>query len=303
MSPDRYAVIGDPIDHSLSPELQRAAFRAAGIDATYERIRVARSELSSALRALRDRGYRGFNVTVPHKQDVMSLLDDLDSGAVQVGAVNTVVRRGNRLVGHNTDIDGFSAALDALRLDRPVLRATVLGAGGAARAVVAVLVRRDVSVTVLNRTPDRAARLAGDLESLSKPVGAAREPPSRPPSGGFRKAPLDGVHVSELGAAEAALARCDLLVNATSLGMGDYANQSPLPDNVSIPPETMVIDLVYGRETPFLQMARRSGCRVQDGIEMLVAQGAAAFRLWTGVNPDIGIMRHACLDRLAEVPQ
>lgn len=276
MSSKRFAVIGDPIEHSRSPRMQMAAFRAAGIQATYEPLHVTATELADAVRRLRDGGYIGFNVTIPHKRAMPALLDSMDPIARQTGAVNTVVREGTELIGYNTDVEGFDMALTVLAGPDWRGRCLLFGAGGAARAVVAALQRRGCEVTVTNRSVESADALAKEI-------------------GGEVKI------LRRLGDLEAAVYSADLVVNATALGMGDLSAVSPLPPGAHFRPGALAIDLVYGRQTPFLIAAIAAGCRVQDGIEMLVQQGAAAFRLWTGIQPDTGVMREACLQPVTEV--
>jgi shikimate dehydrogenase len=273
----RYAVIGDPIGHSLSPAMQTAALRAAGIDATYEALLVPAGQLGWWIEHLRAEGYRGWNVTIPHKETVGAYLDEIVGSAAEIGAVNTMVNESGRLVGYNTDVEGFLQALAMANLDEPGHDAVVFGAGGAARAVVQALIRLQARITVVNRTPEKAWRIA-------QTAGAA-----------VRALAVDDPEAIPL------IREASLLVNATSLGMGQLSNASPLPERVELLPSSAVVDLVYGRPTPFLLRAQESGCLIMDGLEMLVRQGAAAFRLWTGVEPDLTAMRAACRQSLAEV--
>jgi shikimate dehydrogenase len=270
--PERLAVIGTPIEHSLSPAMQGAALAAAGLPWVYEAERVEVPDLVSAVERLRVTT-RGFNVTIPHKTAIVRLLDEVAELAGRVGAVNTVVRMGHRLVGHNTDVPGFKAALLALE-PVPSGPAVVFGAGGAGRAVTHALADLDLPVTIVNRTGSRALALAG---SIPHAEGLSLEDP--------------------LVRGRLALAR--VVVNATSLGLQERALM-PLPGGAWLHPDTVVIDMVYG-STPFLNAARAFGCRAADGVEMLVQQGAASFRLWTGLEPDLDVMRNACHRRLEEV--
>lgn len=276
MSTDRFAVIGDPIEHSLSPAMHTAALAAAGIDGNYEAVHVSPAQLQAAVGQLR-REYRGFNVTLPHKEAILPFLDFLDPSARDVGAANTVVNAGGRLEGHNTDVGGFSAVLRQLQLDRPGLEVLVLGAGGSARAVVHALMLVGARVSLLNRDSARARRLA---ETASGRVAVL-------PHG--------------MESLQAVVEQVDLVVNATALGLGHLADRSPLPEDVRLSPFTAVIDLIYGRRTPLLAMAAAAGCQMVDGLEMLVQQGAESFRIWTGVEPDIAAMRAACFARLEEL--
>jgi shikimate dehydrogenase len=273
---DHYVVIGDPIAHSLSPVMHRAAFAAAGIDADYEKERVSPSSLSRWVRKVRERPLAGFNVTIPHKELIGSQLDALDGSARSVGAVNTVVNRSGMLTGYNTDLSGFAATVQSCGITlrgRPV---AVIGAGGSARAVVRALVDMEALVTICNRDEGKAQALAARLSVPAK---------------------MAALYSS---AARRAIETGDLVVNTTPLGMS-HLPVSPLPNGTQLDPRTVVIDLVYGSTTPLVRQALEAGCSVLDGIEMLVQQGAAAFELWTGVAPHLEVMRAACRHTLREV--
>lgn len=269
-------MIGDPIAHTLSPVMHRAAFAAAGIAAEYEKERVSPGLLGTWVRAARERSLCGFNVTIPHKESIGSHLDVLDESARRIAAVNTVVNRGGRLVGYNTDLSGFAAtvrSLDIQLLGRPVV---VIGAGGSAAAVVRAVADMGAYVTICNRHEGHARALASRLSI---------------------KATTVELHSS---AARKAIEASHLVVNTTPLGMS-HLPVSPLPGDARLDARTAVIDLVYGLTTPLVRQARAAGCSVLDGIEMLVQQGAASFELWTGVAPDLDVMRAACRHSLREV--
>lgn len=266
-----------------------AAFAALGIDATYTALDVPPGELAAAVDGFRTApSFLGANVTVPHKQAVMALLDEVDATARAIGAVNTIERRGGVggvLVGHNTDADGFLGALDELVAGRPVERVLLLGAGGSARAVAFALVRRGAEVAVLNRSPDAAGRLA---TQLAEAVG----------TGGGR------VWACEEPDAVAALRWCDLLVNATSVGMrgGPSPDASPAPGPVAaMRQDAAVMDLVYRPAvTPLLRQASEAGLPHVNGEPMLVLQGAAAFTVWTSRPAPVAVMRDALTTSLAQ---
>lgn len=267
---ERLAVIGDPIAHSLSPAMQTAALRRAGLAWSYTAERVPALALSRTVARLRDEGFRGFNVTIPHKAAIRPLLDREDPLATRVGAVNTVVREGGELIGYNTDVDGFAAALH--RLDPPPgTPAVVFGAGGAARAVLLALMQSGMWPTVVGRDLDRA-------RSAARVAGAATRAMT------YDDPALAGV-----------LAAAGAVVNATPLGMGRLAGRSPLPPGAALAGGCVAIDLVYGGETAFVRQARARGLRVTDGLQMLIEQGALAFTLWTGLEADRDEMRRACL--------
>jgi shikimate dehydrogenase len=271
--------------------MQEAAFQAAGIDASYEAVQLKREELPSWVERARS-DLAGFNITIPYKESVVEMVDEISVDARLVGAVNTVACRQGTFSGHNTDIDGTWALLDTLDFDVTGRRAVVFGAGGSARAIVAALSARGASITIVNQTVSRAEALIRDLRART--VEMADAGPSQSGDVPQLRAVGSGSREAFKAASEAAL-----LVNATPLGMAHLAYQTPLPDGVSLDHQPVVVDLVYGTQTAFMRRAWQSGCRTIDGIEMLVHQGAAAFRIWTGVTPDLNVMRQACLDALA----
>jgi shikimate dehydrogenase len=271
----RVVLIGHPVAHSLSAAMQQAAFDHAGIDAVYELWDRVPTQLADAVAELRSDDFLGANVTIPHKEKVVPLVDRLTEDAQATGAVNTITREGKRLVGHNTDVPGFKVALDQLVGKQKMPRqAVVLGAGGGARAIVHGLITEGFQrVIVFNRHLHRAEGL---VKHFSR--GAAHME--------LRAMPW---HDSII---EAELAKARVLVNATSIGLLDES--SPIPAEI-IPPDLLVLDLIYKR-TRLLQDAHAAGCSVMDGELMLLHQGAAAFTLWTGQAAPLDLMQ----SRLAE---
>ena len=268
----RVVLIGHPVAHSLSAAMQQAAFDDQGIDAAYELWDRAPLALADAITEVRGDDFLGANVTIPHKERVVPLVDRLTEEAQATGAVNTITREGHRLIGHNTDVPGFKAALDALvgRQKMPRL-AIVLGAGGGARAVVYGLITEGFQrIIVFNRHLHRA-------ESMVKHFGRSAAHME------LRAMPW---HESII---EAELAKSKVLVNATSIGLAD--DVSPIPADV-IPPELLVLDLIYSR-TRLLRDAEAAGSTIADGELMLLHQGAAAFTLWTGRPAPLEVMRAA----------
>ncbi len=273
--PTYVGIMGWPVAHSRSPAMHNAAFEALGMDWEYLFLPVAPAHVDDAVRGLRALGFAGANVTVPHKQAVMSALDRVTVEARAIGAVNTIVNRDGVLEGHNTDAIGFLRALREGGFEPRDCRAVVLGAGGAARAIVYALLAARATVTVANRTLSRARRLADELGAL------------------FR-AHVSTIPLNAVQALEAALARADLLVNATSVGMAPHADACPLPEEVAIPPSLTLYETVYTpRETALVARARRAGATTIDGLGMLLHQGAVAFELWTGTPPPLDVMRRA----------
>jgi len=268
----RVVLIGHPVAHSLSGAMQQAAFDARGIDAAYELWDRPPIELPDAVAELRADEFLGANVTIPHKERVVPLIDRLTEEAHATGAVNTITRDGRRLVGHNTDVPGFAAALDRLvgRAKMP-RQAVVLGAGGGARAVVYGLIRVGFQrVVIFNRHLHRA-------EALVKHFGRSAAHME------LRAMPW---HPSII---ESELAKTKILVNATSIGL--TTDVSPIPANV-LTPELLVLDLIY-RRTRLLRDAEAAGATAQDGETMLLHQGAAAFTLWTGQPAPLDVMADA----------
>ncbi len=269
------AVIGDPIGHSLSPVIHNAAFAATGLDWVCVALPVASGDAALAATAMRTFGLRGMSVTMPHKADIAGGLDRLSPVAAALGSVNCVVRAGAELCGENTDGGGFLGGLrDDFDLDPAGADCVVLGAGGAARAVVLALAGAGAaSVRVVNRTRSNAERAA----SLAGRVGS----------------------VGELGDVVGA----DLVVNATPVGMADTSadgDASPV-DAAMLRAGQVVAELVYHpAETPLMRAATAAGARTANGVSMLVHQAAVAFTRWTGAPAPVAAMRAAADQALAD---
>jgi shikimate dehydrogenase len=280
-------VIGYPLGHSLSPIFQQAAFDALGLEMRYERWETPPHRLKEVVASLRLPDRLGANVTVPHKEAVIELLDELDRTAREAGAVNTIVHRDGRLVGYNTDVAGFLRALQEAGFQAQGARALVLGAGGGARAVALALVQQQAAMVVIaNRTYHRAFRLAEALRPLARRTVV-------------RSIPLTYSALQDAGPV------WDLIVNCTTLGMPGTpeADKSPLPPEL-IPGQAFVFDLVYGPQpTPLVRMAWERGARAVDGLAMLVYQGAESFALWTGLQPPLEVMMEAARRALASASQ
>jgi shikimate dehydrogenase len=266
----RVVLIGHPVAHSLSGAMQQAAFDSLGIDATYELWDRAPMALAETITELRGDDFLGANVTIPHKERVVPLVDKHTEEAGATGAVNTITREGKRLVGHNTDVPGFRVALDSLVGKQKMPRtAVVLGAGGGARAVVHGLITEGFQrVIVFNRHLHRG-------EGLVKHFGRTAAHME------LRAMPW---HESII---EAELAKAKVLINATSIGLN--ADVSPIPAS-TLHGELLVLDLIYSN-TRLLQDAAAAGCATADGELMLLHQGAAAFTLWTGVPAPLDLMQ------------
>jgi shikimate dehydrogenase len=255
-------LIGWPVEHSRSPRMHNAAFAALGLDWHYVLLPTPPDQLEAAIGRIRSRELSGANVTIPHKQAVTPFLDEIDPAARTIGAVNTIVRRGARLIGYNTDALGFKRALletGCAVTDQPCL---VLGAGGAARAVVYALQELGAQVTVYARDVDKARILAPDARSLTelKHIDPATK----------------------------------LIVNTTPVGLSPNVAASPWPDDVPLPPNALIFDLINNpARTRLMQQAEQAGLRAINGWLMLVYQGAAAFKMWTGIEPSVDVMMKA----------
>jgi len=266
----RVVLIGHPVAHSLSGAMQQAAFDELGIDARYELWDRAPIELADAVNELRSEEFLGANVTIPHKERVVPMVDRLTEEATATGAVNTITREGRRLIGHNTDVAGFKVALDKLvgRQKMPK-QAVVLGAGGGARAVVYGLIREGFQrIVVFNRHLHRA-------EGLVKHFGRTAAHME------LRAMPW---HESII---EVEIAKAKVLVNATSIGL--TSDVSPVPA-AALNEELLVLDLIYSK-TRLLRDADAVNATTSDGELMLLHQGAAAFTLWTGQPAPLELMR------------
>ncbi len=284
-------VMGWPVAHSLSPAMHNAVLRAAGLAWRYVPLPVHPARVAEAVRGAAALGFQGFNITVPHKQVVIGMLDEVTFEARAVGAVNTVVIRSeadgsSTMVGHNTDVAGFIASLRAGGFDPAGGgRAVVLGAGGAARSVVYGLATMGMDVVVLNRTPERAAALAAELR------------PALPATAALVTGELAAHTLRD------AVQQAMLLVNTTTVGMWPAVDGCPWPTELPLPSGLTVCDLVYNPlETRLLRVARHAGARVIDGLGMLARQGALALSLWLEDPLDIeattAMMRSVCEDAL-----
>lgn len=270
-----FAVIGDPISHSMSPAMHNDLFQAYGIDAHYQPFRVKKEGLEDAIKGFRAIGISGFNITVPHKEAVIPLLDELDPMAKAIGAVNTVVNVNGKLKGFNTDGSGYvKGLLNAISTleDKKVL---IAGAGGAARAIYFAIAKEGPRVlNICNRTVSKAEFIA---EDCPYPVRS---------------------QVLDIQEAEKDLGSYDLIIQTTPIGMLPDIHRSPLSLH-TLKSESFVSDIIYNPlETHFLREAGNKGAGIQNGLDMFVYQGALAFEIWTGIAPDIRRMRDKVLKQL-----
>jgi shikimate dehydrogenase len=267
-------LIGKPLAHSISPAFQQAVLDHLRIDARYELWETERDALAERLAGMRSADCLGANVTVPYKEAVIPLLDEIDPLADGIGAVNTVVNRDGRLCGYNTDMTGFARALqEEGGFDPRGAHVVLLGAGGAGRAATMALIQgKAAAVTITDILPQRAERLVADLagqgETLLRNLPATKD---------------------ELASA---VAGCQLLVNCTPIGMRHSKEEHDLPiSSELIPARALVFDIIYNPvETRLLAEAKRRGARTLGGLPMLVHQGAASFELWTGMQAPVDVM-------------
>ena len=253
-----FGIIGNPVRKSLSPAIHNRAFSRMGINAAYLAFEVR--NIRNALYAIRGLGIRGASITIPFKTSVIPFLDELEASAAKIGSVNTIVNRGGKLIGHNTDHFGALKALEE-KVNLSGKKVMLLGAGGAARAIAYGLKERDCAVTIFNRSLKRGVRLAKKL--------------------GYPYQSLSALSEIEQSARDA-----DVLINATSVGMAPHEGESPFPKRL-LRKGMVVMDIVYRPlRTKLLQEAEEQGCQTIDGLEMLAYQGAAQLEIWIGQSPD-----------------
>jgi shikimate dehydrogenase len=272
------ALIGDPVEHTMSPAMHNAAFKKTGLDYLYIPLRVSMAQLPQAIAGLKALNVAGFNVTIPHKVAVIPLLDSLDPLAEKIRAVNTVVNDNGKLRGYNTDAEGFYRVLLENGFSPQGRNVVLLGAGGAARAIAYILAEKGARLTVLNRQQE-----IDWAESIARFI-----------HDDLRKE----VKVFELGDIAKALPGADLLVNATSVGMSPADEVSPVPAGLlkGVP---AVFDIVYNPlKTKLLKEAADAGALTLSGLDMLAWQGALAFEKWTGKAAPVDLMRREAVKML-----
>jgi shikimate dehydrogenase len=275
-------LVGYPVAHSLSPRMQKAAFDALGVEACYALWETQPDSLTERIASLRSPDVFGANITIPYKENVVSLVDEYDSGAARIGAINTIVNHDGRLCGYNTDAPGFIRALiefDAFPFDCHEKRVVILGTGGAARAAAVGLLENGVAeVMLLGRTGvhldnilHHLCMFSANMHATTKIVGTLFGDPE---ASGF-------------------LSTADLVVNATPAGL-KMDDTTLLLDVKVLPTTALVMDMIFNPpQTPLLHAAQAQGCHVLNGLSMLLYQGALAFELWTGLPAPIEVMRKA----------
>ncbi len=274
-----YAVLGDPISHSMSPAMHNAAFGALGMPCIYHAFRVRPSDLKDAIYGAKALGFGGLNLTIPLKEEALKYVEP-DPIAARIGAINTI-NFADGITGHNTDGIGAMRALEDAGV--PVLGRNILiiGAGGAARAIAFQFGYSDGEIVIANRTKERADRLASDVVIGLSELG-------KTPS----------IESIGLGAIPEKIADADILINATSVGMHPNVDATPVPAGL-LRPGLAVFDIVYNpRRTRLLLEAEQKGATIVEGVRMLVHQGAEAFSIWTGQKPPVDVMVAAVVREL-----
>ena len=273
-------IIGDPIEHTMSPAMHNAAFKNKEVDYVYLPFRVKKEELGRAIEGMRALNLRGLNVTIPHKVAVIPLIDELDNLAEKIGAVNTIVNDDGVLKGYNTDAAGFLQALREKGIEPGGKSVVILGAGGAAKAISFILAERGSHIVILNRLEelDWAKELAGRISRAFAQEVAALE--------------LNRKNLAK------ALGKADILVNATSVGMSPNVNETPVTSD-RLRPNLVVYDIVYNPiKTRLRREAEAAGAETVSGLDMLVWQGVLAFEKWTGLKAPVNLMKEEAIKLL-----
>ncbi|MGA2783303.1 MAG: shikimate dehydrogenase [Candidatus Bathyarchaeia archaeon] len=275
-----YGIIGDPVDHSMSPIIQNVALRKMCIDAIYVPFHVKKSDLKRAVEGLVATRIRGFNVTAPHKVSIIRYLSSLDRNARDIQSVNTVINRNGVLEGFNTDGIGALRAIKAKRLHNASV--LLFGAGGAARAIAHAYAPEVIALRIVNRTLSKGKKLERSIKKKFK-----------------RKIKIEAVSLDDKRIAEY-VRSADVIVNASLMGMNDK-NKLPVKADW-FQSRQVVFDIVYNPvETELLRLAKSAGAGTVNGLEMLLNQGCCSFKLWTGLDAPITAMRRVMIDQLAEM--
>jgi shikimate dehydrogenase len=261
-----YGIIGRPLGHTLSPEMHNAAFDACNLNAVY--LAFETQDIKGVVAAMRALNIKGLSITIPHKSTVIPLLDEVDPLAAKIGAVNTIVNREGRLLGMNTDAGAGLRALESHQVIINQKSCLIIGAGGAARALAWSLKLKGGHMAITNRSPVKGKALAAELSCAFVP---------------WEKR---GAH------------KCEILVQTTPVGMFPHPDQCPVPEEM-LKPGMAVMDIIYNPlETRFIKLAQARGCIAINGLEMFIQQGAEQFRIWTGLDAPVAVMRKAVLASL-----
>jgi shikimate dehydrogenase len=279
-------LIGYPLSHSLSPKIHTAALKSFNLEGNYSLFPIHpddKQSLKDLINKVRTGEIQGLNVTIPHKQNVIELIDELTPTAKAIGAVNTIYLQDKKLIGDNTDAQGFLIDLNQFLIESPSPflgeglgvrenSAIILGAGGSARAVVYALLNDGWKVTISARRIEQAQQLANSFPNYQ-------------------------LQITNYDNLQSLISNLSLIVNTTPLGMTPNINESPLPENLSLPPNVFIYDLVYNpRETKLVKDAKQNGNQATTGLGMLIEQAALAFEIWTGKNPSREILYNSVVE-------
>ncbi len=271
------AIIGDPVEHSLSPAMHNAAFKKLELNLIYVAFTVKSSDLKDAVMGAKSLGLKGLNVTMPHKNAIIGFLDEVDLSAKSIGAVNTILSNHGKLIGYNTDGCGAMIALKENGVSLKEKKLVLLGAGGAAKAIAYQAAKDVEELVILNRTSEKAKKLAEALKGLGAKLKVGALSPN---------------------VLDEELPTSDILVNATSVGMHPNIESSLIPSGL-LHSNLSVMDIIYNPpETKLLKYAKSAGAKVISGFEMLLYQGAVAFEIWTNCSAPLDVMRKAALNEL-----
>jgi len=268
-----YGIIGDPVEHSLSPVIQNAAFENLKLNCIYVAFHVEQAELKSAINGMRSLKIHGFNVTMPYKTGILPLIDEVEKIAAKIGAVNTIKNFNGRLIGYNTDGVGALKALEKNGIRLSGKKVVVLGAGGAGRAISYALISEAEELVILNRTELKAQRLAEELQVESKAA----------------------ITYGQLNneALLRTLKDANIIINTTSVGMHPYENETPINKKL-LNADVTVFDLVYSPlKTRLLKEAEAQDAKTLNGLHLLIHQGAESFKIWTALNAPLDVMWRA----------
>jgi shikimate dehydrogenase len=266
-------VVGNPLSHSISPELHNTLSNYLGVDAVYMPLKVDREKLGDAIQGLKALDFKGFNVTIPYKSDVVKYVDEISEEASFIGAVNTIKNIDNRLYGYNTDVDGFvNSFKEEAGMGFTGKKVMIIGAGGAARAIaVGVAYNGAKKITLLNRTLSKAMQIADIIISNIPPYK------ERPDS-------VESFQLDDDLSAEV-LQQADIIINTTSLGMHPDIDRMPVAASAEFNPNQIVYDVIYNpSKTRFLQQAGNRGCKTINGLGMLIYQGIKAYEIWMNIT-------------------
>ena len=272
------AIIGNPVAHSLSPLMHNAAFKELGLDFIYVAFNVRSEELKTVISGIKSMGFKGINVTMPHKTAVINYLDEMNSTAKSIGAINTILNKNGYLIGYNTDGNGAMFALEKNGICFKGKKIVLLGAGGAAKAIAYQAAKDVKELIILNRTQNKAKKIA---ETLKKTYST--------------KIKAENLSAKIL---KQEMETTDILINSTTVGMYPDIKKSPIPKDL-LHSNLSVMDIIYKPlETKLLKDAKSVGAKVISGLEMLIFQGAIAFKIWTNYSAPIEIMRRELLNHL-----